>query len=178
MHVLLHTYYYWMKYWAAAFFWEQVYTRGTTCNKDAQSSGKNPFSTDFYHLFKKIIYGWIYGFFLTRLGYYPFPPPPTPLHFQDSRFFALAVWTLLRLLNPPHPTPLHFRDSRCSARAEINFFRLLPPWSDRLPKSQDFSEFRLGNPVVTCFKLEPVVYVKADLSISSCLILVLSLSCP
>ena len=41
---------------------------------------KNPFSTRFYHLFrstdKKMIYGRIYRFFLTRFGYYP--PPPTP----------------------------------------------------------------------------------------------------
>ena len=36
------------------------------------------YSTD-----KKIIYGRICGFFLTRFGYYP-----TPLHFRDSRYFA------------------------------------------------------------------------------------------
>ena len=45
---------------------------------------KNPFSTDFYRLFqstdKKMIYGRIYGFFLTRFGYYPKPP----LHFRDG----------------------------------------------------------------------------------------------
>ena len=42
---------------------------------------KNPFYTDFLRLFlvygHKIIYGRIYGFFLTWLGYYP--PPPTAL---------------------------------------------------------------------------------------------------
>ena len=70
---------------------------------------KNPFSTDFYRLFqstdKQMIYGRIYGFFLTRgtekkpifgriygffrteFGYYPPPPPPT----LDSRYFARRV---------------------------------------------------------------------------------------
>ena len=78
----------------------------------------NAFSTNLYHLFqstdKKIISGRIYGFFLTRLGYYP--PPPI---------------ALLRLAA--------FRARR------VNFFGL--PRSGRLPKSHDFLEFRLGNPV-------------------------------
>ena len=105
-----------------------TYTRGTTCNKDVQSTGKNPFSTDFYHLFKKIIYGWIYGFFLTRLGYYPFTPPPTPLHFQDSRFFALAVWTLFRLLKPPPPRPHCTFVTRGVPRVpRLTFFGFYPP---------------------------------------------------
>ena len=34
---------------------------------------------------KKMIYGRIYGFFLTWFSYYP---PLTPLHFRGSRYFA------------------------------------------------------------------------------------------
>ena len=77
---------------------------------------KNPFSTDFYHLFqstdKKLFMAESTDFFL--LGSATTPPPPT----LDSRDFA-----------PREPIRLR----------RVNFLGYYP-------KSQDFSEFRLGNP--------------------------------
>ena len=85
---------------------------------------KNPFSTDFYRLFesteKTLIYGRIYRFFLTLLGYYP--PPPIALSRsrystgkknrcldESADFFVLSSATI----PPPHTL-----DSRYFARAE------------------------------------------------------------
>ena len=91
----------------------------------------NPFSMDCYHLFqstdKKMIYGQIYGFFLTRFGYYR-PPPLTTLHFL-SRLVVCRAFSRLAV----------FRARR------VNFFGYYSR-SGRLPKYRDFSEFRLGNP--------------------------------
>ena len=56
---------------------------------------KNPFCTEFYRLFqstdKKMIYGRIYGFFLTRLGYY------APLHFRDRGILRKKKQFFLRI---------------------------------------------------------------------------------
>ena len=87
---------------------------------DAQST-ENPFSTDFDHLFqstdKFFIYGRIYGFFLTRFG---LPPPRPHRTFETCGILCARKWTFSAT------TPLRR--------------------SDRLPKCQDLSEFRLGNP--------------------------------
>ena len=58
-------------------------------------------------------------------------------------------WTNLRIFfYSVRLLPDHIALSRLAVfrACRVNFFRLLPP-TGRLPKSQDFSEFRLGNPV-------------------------------
>ena len=104
---------------------------------------KNRLSMDFYGLFqstdKQMIYGRIYGFFLTRFGYYPLSPRP-PLHFRNSRYSTDKKTIFGQIYGffrtefgyyPPPPPPT--LDSRYFARAELNFsaapselFRLLP----------------------------------------------------
>ena len=86
------------------------------------------------------------------------PPPPTPLHFRDSRYstdtkmvygriYGILSYSV-RLRHPP-PDPIALSRLAVFRARRVNFFsatRTYSPRSSRLPKSQDFSEFRLGNP--------------------------------
>ena len=106
---------------------------------------KYPLSTDSYHLFQSTE---TKRFMDESTDFsYSVQLLPPPLHFRDSRCFARPELTFFGY-NPP--TPLHFLGSQYFA-CRANFFWLLPsppPRSGRLPKSQDLSEFRLGNPGV------------------------------
>ena len=85
-----------------------------TINLGMPNLRKNAFSTDFDHLFqptdKKIIYGRIYGLFVTRVGYYPPPRPHCTAVFygKNSDLWTSLICSysvrLLATTPPPPPT--------------------------------------------------------------------------
>ena len=96
-----------------------------------------------------MICGRIYGFFLTRFGYYL--PPPLHCTFEievlygKNRFLDESTdFFVLSSATTPPPTPT----------SDSPVFRGISNILGYYPKSQDFSQFRLGNPAIPFHTLD------------------------
>ena len=127
-------------------------------SKDAQSTEKSVLYgfLSLVSVYRKNIYARIYGFFLTRFGYYPRPHCTfetrgilrTKKLFMDE---CTDFYLLVSATSPPPPPPPPTRPIALSRYAvfrarRVNFFGYYSPGPVCFRTSQDFSEFRWGNP--------------------------------